>query len=183
MADLNSQGSARESSPSHAILKFFQCLLDFLMRWTENIGAFLLAVMTLIVFWQVITRFKIVNLNSPWTEEIALMLLVWFGLTGAAIGIRTGSHIAVEFITTLFPEKVQKWLNIIIYLLILAFSVFLFNEGLNLAKETWGVLMSATLLSRGIFVYLAIPTAALLMVIYSLEHIIKQVIAGGRRHV
>lgn len=155
-------------------------LLDGLMHVIENIGAVLLAVMTLIIFWQVITRFKIINIPTPWTEEVALMLLVWFGLTGAAIGIRKNSHIGVEFVTALFPRSIQKYINSFVGLLIVGFSIFLFIEGLALARGTWDVLMSATLLPRGQIVYLAVPTAAALMFIYGLEFIIKQFTAGGK---
>ncbi len=150
------------------------------MHVIETIGAVLLSAMTLIIFWQVITRFKIINVPTPWTEEVALMLLVWFGLAGAAIGIRKESHIGVEFVTALFPTSFQKYINSFVGLLIVVFSVFLFIEGIALAKGTWEVLMSATLLPRGKFVYLAVPTAAALMFVYGLEFVVKQFTAGGK---
>jgi len=166
--------------PKEKIIQILQLLLDVLMHVIETIGAVLLSAMTLIIFWQVITRFKIINVPTPWTEEVALMLLVWFGLAGAAIGIRKESHIGVEFVTALFPTSFQKYINSFVGLLIVVFSVFLFIEGIALAKGTWEVLMSATLLPRGKFVYLAVPTAAALMFVYGLEFVVKQFTAGGK---
>lgn len=171
--------------PNHlwAMGNFLKTVLDVLERITENIGAFLLAVMTLLIFLQVIIRFRLINSTIPWTEEIALMFLVWFGLTGAAIGIRKGSHIGVEFVMALFGSKTQKVLNVFVGLLMIAFAIFLLIEGITLVQGTIDVFMSASLLSRGLCVYLAVPISALLMLIYSLELIISQFVTGGKNNV
>ncbi len=148
-------------------------LLDALERGTVLFGSVLLALMTLIVLWQVVSRTS-PALNSPWTEEIALMLLVWFGMTGAATGVRRGSHIAIEFVMDRFPPQVRQVVAGLVALLALAFSLFLVVEGVALARGTWQDAMSATLLPRGPFVYLAVPVAACLFVLYSLETILRQ---------
>ncbi len=172
-----------QTNPLLAIGKFSKTILDVLESFTETIGAILLAGMTLIIFLQVIIRFKVINTTIPWTEEIALMFLVWFGLTGAAIGIRKGSHIGVEFVMALFGPKMQKVLNIFVGLLMIAFSIFLLIEGTALVQGTINVYMSASLLSRGLCVYLAVPVSALLMILYSVELIITQFTAGGNNNV
>lgn len=169
--------------PLAAVGKFLKTVLDMLERVTEAIGAILLAVMTLLIFLQVVIRFKLINSTIPWTEEIALMFLVWFGLTGAAIGIRKGSHIGVEFVMALFGPKIQRGLNVLVGLLIILFAVFLLVEGIALVQGTIDVFMSASLLSRGLCVYLAIPVSALLMLLYSMELIIKQFARGGKNNV
>lgn len=175
-----SPGTAKpKQSPFGRVLLF---ILDGLMVITETVGALLLAIMTLIITWQVFTRFRMININSPWTEEIALMMLVWFGMTGAAIGIRTETHIGVEFVTKLFPQKIQRYLAMCVGLLVMIFSIFLFIEGVTLAKGCWNDQMSCTLLSRGMFVYLAVPVAAFLMTLYSAELIVKQFVAPGGKN-
>ena len=110
--------------------KSIEKILDFLMNAIETAGAILLAVMTLIIIWQIIARFRIIHVISPWTEEVAMILLVWFGLTGAAIGIRKHLHIGVEFVTTLFPESVQKIMMIFVDMLLACF--------LHLFAGQWG---------------------------------------------
>ena len=82
--------------------------LDLLMAVVENFDAILLAAMTVVVCWEIFSRFfakYIAGINSPWTEEVAMIFMVWFGLTGAAIGIRRASHIGVEFVVALFPTE------------------------------------------------------------------------------
>lgn len=168
----------KEGEPLRFVGKILSFILDFLMHLTENVGAVLLAVMTLVITWQVISRYN-PHINSPWTEEVALILLVWFGMTGAAVGIRKGTHIGVEFVVSFFSEKTRRVLRFIVGLFICFFSVFLFFEGLALAKGCWTDQLSATLLPRGIVVYLAVPSAAFLMFIYSLEIMVKQVKKEG----
>ncbi|HYH04056.1 MAG TPA: hypothetical protein VEC37_13215, partial [Bacillota bacterium] len=57
-------------------------VLEIVIRIVENAGAVMLSVMVLTITWQVVSR--ITRITSSWTEEIAIMLLVWFGMTGAA---------------------------------------------------------------------------------------------------
>ncbi|NLY74642.1 MAG: TRAP transporter small permease [Firmicutes bacterium] len=169
-------------SPFLPVGKFLRTSLGVLERITETIGAILLAAMTLLIFLQVIIRFKVIRSTIPWTEEIALMFLVWFGLTGAAIGIRKGTHIGVEFLFALFGPKTKKVVNIFIGLLIILFSVFLLIEGIALVQGTIDVFLSASLLSRGLCVYLAVPISAVLMLLYSIEFIINQFTTGGNNN-
>ena len=145
------------------------------MHAIETAGAFLLAVMTLIILWQIIARFRIIHIISPWTEEVAMILLVWFGLTGAAIGVRKHLHIGVEFVTTLFPERVQRILMIVVNILLALFSVFLLIKGAELAWALKDTDTPATVISRGLVIYSAAPVAAFLMLLYSLELIVKQI--------
>jgi len=101
-------GKASTSPSSSGLGKSAEKVLDFLMNFIETAGAILLAVMTLIIVWQIIARFRIIHVISPWTEEVAMILLVWFGLTGAAIGIRKHLHIGVEFVTTSSRSRFRK---------------------------------------------------------------------------
>jgi len=153
---------------------------DFLMNAIETAGAVLLAVMTLIILWQIFARFRIIHIISPWTEEVAMILLVWFGLTGAAIGIRKHLHIGVEFVTTLFPESVQKIMMIFVDIVLACFSVFLLVKGAELAWALKDTDTPATVISRGLVIYSAAPVAGFLMLIYSVELVIKQIAALRR---
>ena len=163
--------------------KSVEKILDFLMNAIETAGAFLLTVMTLIIIWQIFARFRIIHIISPWTEEVAMILLVWFGLTGAAIGIRKHLHIGVEFVTTLFPEAAQKIMMIFVDMLLAGFSLFLLVKGTELAWALKDTDTPATVISRGLVIYSALPVAAFLMLLYSLELIVKQIAAilGGKR--
>jgi TRAP-type C4-dicarboxylate transport system permease small subunit len=118
-------GKAPTGFSSSGFGKSAEKVLDFLMNFIETAGAVLLAVMTLIIIWQIIARFRIIHIISPWTEEVAMILLVWFGLTGAAIGIRK-HRISAGIRHHLFPESVQ---NLMIFVDILLCFLSLLVKG------------------------------------------------------
>ena len=158
--------------------------LDLLMAAVENFDAILLAAMTVVVCWEIFSRFfakYIAGINSPWTEEVAMIFMVWFGLTGAAIGIRRASHIGVEFVVALFPDRVGRAILVLVDLIILGFSYFLLVEGARFAKEMINVELTATEWSRGYVVYSAAPVTAILMLIYGLEAMVKDIKALARK--
>ncbi len=77
--------------------------------------AVMLAVMSVVVFLQVVFRFFI-KASLPWSEELSRYLLVYITYFGCAYGIKTGAHLGVEAFVLILPKKVQKLLNIIVQL-------------------------------------------------------------------
>jgi len=76
--------------------------LDGLNRLAALICHLLLVAITAVTVAQVFLRFA---LNSPtsWSEEIALLFLIWFGLLAVAVGIRRHEHVAITFLRDLLP--------------------------------------------------------------------------------
>lgn len=176
LSNPGTSSAARPAEAKPAARGGIKSFLDWLIRLVENFDAILLAAMTLVICWEIIGRFfakYIDGINSPWTEEIATMMMVWFGLTGAAIGIRQGSHIGVEFLVNLFHKKLANLVAIVVGLVIIGFSWFLLIEGMKFVKEMMAVDLPATGLSRGLFVYMAVPVTAVLMILYALEVMFK----------
>lgn len=82
----------------------------------------LLAVITAVTVLQVFLRYF---LNSPtsWSEEIALLCLIWFGLLAVAVGIRRHEHVAITFLRDLCPAPVASILD---YGAQIAMAMFMF---------------------------------------------------------
>lgn len=73
----------------------------------ESIIALLLASMTLLVFVEVVLRFAF-GTGLLWAQELTLHLSAWMVLFGASYGIKVGSHIGVDALVKILPEKVRK---------------------------------------------------------------------------
>jgi TRAP-type C4-dicarboxylate transport system permease small subunit len=73
-----------------------------------------------------------------WLEEIQLLLIIWVAFFGASAAFRSGSHIAIEIITDMFPIKVQKIVEVFVSILvfcIIAYIMWLeFRRGLDLLE-------------------------------------------------
>jgi TRAP-type C4-dicarboxylate transport system permease small subunit len=82
-------------------------------RLEEGFCVLLLAVMTLIAFVNVITRY-LIRFSLAFTEELVVSLFVWLTLVGTSIAFREGSHLGFTFIVDRCPKAVQRasiWLG------------------------------------------------------------------------
>ena len=75
--------------------------------------AVMLAVMSVVVFLQVIFRF-VIKASLPWSEELSRYLLVYITYFGCAYGIKTGAHLGVEAFVLILPKTVQKAINVLV---------------------------------------------------------------------
>lgn len=93
----------------------------------------LLVVMTLLVLWQVFTRY-VLNDPASFTEELVRYFLIWTGFIGAAYAFSTREHMALTFIRDKFDDKPRRTITILVdsIILITVFSVLVVG-GLKLA--------------------------------------------------
>lgn len=95
----------------------------------------MLSVMSVVVFAQVL--FRIVHLSIPWSEELSKYLLIWSTFLGAAICIRKGSLVGLEFLKNSMSEEKQKILQTILNLIVCAMLLFLINVGFWAVRRVW----------------------------------------------
>ncbi|MCR4426102.1 MAG: TRAP transporter small permease [Firmicutes bacterium] len=149
--------------------------LDLTAWASENVSAVFLGIMTVVITWQVFSR-KVLSAAPYWSEELAIILMVWFGLLGSAVGVRKGTHIALEFFMSLFPPRVRQVNQIVLDLLVLAFSVFLMVEGVELVRVSRTITMPALKISQSL-VYMVIPVIGVLICLYTLESLARDILA------
>ena len=122
----------------------------------------MLSVMSVVVFAQVL--FRIVHLSIPWSEELSKYLLIWSTFLGAAICIRKGSLVGLEFLKNSMSEEKQKILQTILNLIVCAMLLFLINVGFWAVRRVWFQLTPVLKLSMGLM-YAAIPIGSVFMLI------------------
>ncbi|HIE07738.1 MAG TPA: TRAP transporter small permease, partial [Desulfarculaceae bacterium] len=77
----------------------------------ETIICLLLAVMTILVFVEVVLRFGF-GIGFMWIEEMTLHLSAWMVLFGASYGIKVGSHIGVDTFVKMLPHKLHRLVSL-----------------------------------------------------------------------
>ena len=122
----------------------------------------MLSVMSVVVFAQVL--FRIVHLSIPWSEELSKYLLIWSTFLGAAICIRKGSLVGLEFLKNSMSEEKQKILQTILNLIVCAMLLFLINVGFWAVRRVWFQITPVSKLSMGLM-YAAIPIGSVFMLI------------------
>ncbi|WP_157157233.1 TRAP transporter small permease [Diaminobutyricimonas sp. LJ205] len=132
--------------------------------------------LVVIVTWQVFTR-EILNNSAPWTQEAALYTFVVLAVFAAAYVFSERGHIAVMILVEKLPRRAQRVMGVVIELTVIFFFVVAFIiGGSSVAENAWGQDISTLPLSVG-QVYLVLPIAGVLIVFYSVTHLIG-ILAG-----
>lgn len=131
----------------------------------ESIALIALASMILIVIMQVMTR-KLFNFVFFWSEEVTLLLLVWFAFMGMAIGFREYLHMGVDSFTEFLPDKVNFILDKIIGICTFGFGVYMIYYGWDFTVMMHESTLAATKLPNSVL-YLVMPVTGVMTCAYS----------------
>ncbi|MFP3089988.1 TRAP transporter small permease subunit [Treponema sp. TIM-1] len=83
------------------------------------------------VFLSAILRFF--RISMSWNIDLAMFLLAWTAFLGADIAWRSGQLVGVDLVTRRFPRKIQKIVEILLYIIILCALVVIMVFGIRLA--------------------------------------------------
>lgn len=136
----------------------------------ENFALIALTSMTLIVMVQVITR-KVFNFVFFWSEEVTLLLMVWFSFMGIAIGFREKLHMAMDSVTKHFPTRVNWVLDKVIDTCILLFGLYLVINGWDFTVLMNESTMPATQLPNSVL-YVVMPITGCMICVYAFLQLI-----------
>lgn len=101
----------------------------------EIIGAFLLAVMSLITFVNVINRYFF-SKSLAFSEEITVSLFVWITLLGIAIAFRRGNNLQMTNLYDKFSPQMKRISTLVSGIIGLAvFSFLIFNSCKEIYKN------------------------------------------------
>lgn len=122
------------------------------------------------VLGQVFGRY-VLNDSPTWTEALALVLILYVTMLGAAVGVRDAGHIGMESLLVLVPEKIRLKLEIVIHLLTATFGVTMaWNTGV-MALSVKDYMIPTLGISEALN-YVPMVLAGSLIALFSLEHII-----------
>lgn len=136
---------------------------DGLCRVVELLCAAVLAAMTVVIAVLILTR-NLFGFSFAWSEELTRFLLVWLSMLGSAVLLRRDDHIRLDLLADRLPARAQAALSLLLRLLVLAFLVVLVQQSWAAALARGATRAPALGLSMT-WPYLAIPVAAVLMVL------------------
>lgn len=139
----------------------------------EIVGVIAFSAMCLVVLWAVICRF-ILHIPFPFGEELARYLMVYGIFFGVSIGVRRGSHLGVEVLTSFMPSKPAHIIDIISQLLSLILYVALFYFSVLLTQNIYQNGQTSAAMHIPMWLaYLALPIGFGLSVIRSMQVTVK----------
>lgn len=139
----------------------------------KKILVWLMALMVIVVTWQVITRY-ILNSPSSYTEELSTYLLIWISLLGAAWALRNRAHLGIDILTRKLEGRAKIVSQLIIYTAVIAFAVIVFVYGGSRLVFTTLYLnqLSAAFKVPVGYVYTVIPISGMLMIYYAIDALV-----------
>jgi TRAP-type C4-dicarboxylate transport system permease small subunit len=72
-----------------------------------------------------------------WNIDMAMLLLAWTAFLGADIAYRSGQLVGIDLLTRNLPKRIQKIVEILIFLIILFALVVIIIFGIRLAASEW----------------------------------------------
>ena len=95
-----------------------------LNRLEEGILAFLLALMTLLTFVQVVLRYAF-NSGIVWSLEATTYAFAALVLIGMSYGVRTKTHIAVDLLTRRMPGNMRRYVELLALAACVAYAILM----------------------------------------------------------
>ncbi|MCI9105300.1 MAG: TRAP transporter small permease [Lachnospiraceae bacterium] len=162
--------------------ELFTVVKKVMTKLLAAIATILLSIMTLLVLYQVFTRYV---LNSPaaFTEELVRYFLIWTGFVGAAYAFITREHMCLVLVRDSLKPESRRILMTVIDVLILIFAIFVITiGGFKLAMSAQKVFSALLGIPRSL-VYAMAPVSGLFIIVAQIINIYEDVtgitIEGG----
>jgi len=129
-----------------------------------------LLLIIVVVIWQVVGRY-VLNDSPTWTESLALVLILYVTLIGAAVGVRDAGHIGMESLLVLAPAIWQRRIEILIHVLVAVFGAAMAYNGWLLGASVAPYKLANLELSEAAR-YVPLVLSGGLIVLFSIEHML-----------
>ena len=123
--------------------------LDGLAGLAMGLAGIALVAMALVQAWQVFARY-VLNDSPGWTEPLALLLMSFAVMFGAAVAVRRETHFAFQTFRDTAPGRLQWLMKSISRLIAAAGGAGLMVLGGSLMIDDWPVVMAGAPLPAGL---------------------------------
>ena len=161
--DVIESASARAAPP-------FTRFCATIARTCLQLGVAGLVLLLAAVIWQVFGRY-VLNNTPTWAESLALLLVLYVTMLGCAVGVRDAGHIGMELLGPLLPVKLHLPMEMLIHVLTLLFGVLMAWNCAVMLQSVSGYKIPTLGVSES-YRYVPLVAAGLLIVLFSIEHII-----------
>lgn len=154
-------------------IQSYSRFLDVLTKILKVILIVLLSAMVIISFYQVIMRYIFAN-AQPWCEELTIYLAIFSIMLALGIASRRDSHLQVDFLTRLYPPRIRCLMTAVWSAVTIVIMLFFTYYAIHLigAARAHSVTMPVTTGQ----IYTAFPIGAIILIIYSIEIIARNLI-------
>jgi TRAP-type transport system small permease protein len=129
-----------------------------------------LFVIVAIVAFQVFGRY-VLNSSPTWSENLALVLVLYVTLIGAAVGVRDAGHVGMESLLAFVRGRARTVIEAAIHLLVGIFGALMLVNGWILGESVAGYKLANISLSEWVR-YVPLAVSGAMIVLFSVEHLV-----------
>ena len=148
----------------------FDRLLDQISKFSMIFCGIALVVMTVIFGWLVFGRY-VLNSTPTWVEQVSLLLVVYIGFIGAAVGVHRKTHLGVAVFWEMSPEPLRRIFDFLSYSILGAFGLTMVIYGYKLTMFKWDTDIPLIRISEG-WRSLPIMLSGVFVLLASIGHLI-----------
>lgn len=158
------------------IEKLFRAYASFVV----GVMTLLVMALTLIVSYQVFSRYVDLVPRVLWTEEAARFCFVWVVLIGAAIAVREGRHFTIDVLPQSLSPRLQRVLAALGLTVIAAIGMLMVVGGLTFAEIGLSRISTTSGISLA-WVYAAVPFSGFSILVFTVEKLVDLYRGGQTR--
>jgi TRAP-type transport system small permease protein len=136
----------------------------------------MLAIMSILIFWQVFARFVVGN-SLTFSEEASRFLMIWLTLLGAGYAIKEGSLIAIDILQNKLSGLPGKILKSLMSIIACSFYIVLIVYGFSMSQAISFQVAPTTGISM-FWPMLALPVGGALMLLNTVAALIESLSRG-----
>jgi len=134
----------QEKQKNSKILSCCDRVAELLSAFMMGICVIVFLIMVYAVAYGVIGRYVPFIKNPRWTQELAILCMVWLCFLGAGYAIKEGLHVRMTIINFVIPARLASFLHNCAYILLFIVNVVWIVYGIQLMKMTKIAKMAAT---------------------------------------
>lgn len=153
--------------------------VDKLSTWVGKAFSWLIVVLTLLITWEVFSRYALDN-PHPWAFDVMSMMYGTLFMTAGAYTLSQNGHVRGDVLYGFFPPRLQAGLDLALYILFFIPGVVaLAWAGYNFAAESWAINEHSNITANGPPVYpfkTIIPIAGAILLAQGLVEIVRCIV-------
>lgn len=155
----------------------WQRALDLVAQLATFLASVLIVVLIVIFGWLVYGRY-VLNATPTWVEQAALLMVVWITFLGAAVGVRRGTHLSVDFIRDAMPVPIRTAALFLMSLALIFFGAMLAWQGYVMFERTARRDIPLIGISEG---WRAVPVVigGAMILVFALDDLIRRAFGKG----
>ena len=151
------------------LLRKYSKFLDVIEKIIRVVLIALMGLMALILFFQAVMRYVFSNPQS-WCEELAVYMVVYCVMLGICIATRRESHLQVDFLLSFCSVRIKCLITAISSIVAIVVMILFCLMQVAVGRST-------TLPITMREIYLVFPVGSILLILFSVENIAKNLFA------